>query len=81
MQTPPRVCLRPNLREVLGNQRSEFEHPPADRLIADIQSTLRQEILNIPVAQSEPEIELDGMPNDVRWKSMASIGNGLYGPS
>jgi RNA polymerase sigma factor (sigma-70 family) len=45
-----RVSFRPDRSQVLGNQRSDFEHPPADRLIADSQATLCQEIFDIPVA-------------------------------
>jgi hypothetical protein len=76
---PPRVTLRTGLPQVLGNRGSEFEHPAADCLIADNEATLRQEVLNIAVAQSESEIEPNGMPDDVRRKSMPSVGNWLHG--
>jgi hypothetical protein len=42
--------------------------------------SLCQEVLNIAVAQSKPEIKPDGMPDDVRRESMARIGNWLHGP-
>jgi hypothetical protein len=48
---PAWETLRTGLPQVPGNYRTEFEHPPADRLIADNQATLCQEILNITVAQ------------------------------
>jgi hypothetical protein len=51
---------------ILGNRRTEFEHPSADCLIADNEATLCQEVLNIAIAQSEPEIKPDGTPDDVR---------------
>jgi hypothetical protein len=76
---PPGVTLRTGLPQVPGNRGAEFEHPPSNCLIADNEATLRQEVLNIAVAQSEPEIEPDGMPDDVRRKSMPSIGNWLHG--
>jgi len=79
IEMPPRVTLRTGLSQAPGTPRTEFEHPPADGLIANNEATLGQEILNIAVAQSEPEIEPDGMPDDIRWKSTASIGNGLHG--
>jgi hypothetical protein len=74
---PPAVTLRTGLPQVPGNHRTEFEYPSADRLIADYEATLGQEVLNIAVAQGEPEIEPDSVPNDIRWKSMARIGNCL----
>jgi hypothetical protein len=57
----------------------KFENPPTDRLIANRQSALSQEILDIPVAQSKPEVEPDSVPDDVWRKSVAGIGNGLHG--
>ena len=48
-------------------------------LIAHRQSALSQEILDIPVAQGEPEVEPDSVPDDVWRKSVAGIGNGLHG--
>ena len=72
--------MRTGLPQVPGHHRTEFEHPAADRLFADNEATLRQEVLNIAVAQSEPEIKPDGMADDVRRKSVPSIANGLHGP-
>jgi hypothetical protein len=60
---------------------SEFENPPADRLIANRQSALRQEILDIPVAQGKPEIKPDSAPDDIRRKSVTSIEGGLHDPT
>ena len=57
----------------------EFQNPPTDRLIAHRQSALIQEILDIPVAQGEPEVEPDSVPDDIWRKSVAGIGNGLHG--
>jgi hypothetical protein len=52
---------------------------PTDQLIANRQSALSQEILDIPVAESKPEIEPDSVPDDVWRKSVVGIGNGLHG--
>jgi hypothetical protein len=43
-------------------------------------SALGQEFLHVPVAQCEPEIEPDGVPDDVGWKLMACVGDGLHAP-
>ena len=71
--------FRPGSTQVLGNDRPEFEKPATDRLIADRQSALSQEILDIPVAQGEPEVEADSVSDDIRRKSVVGIGNGLHG--
>jgi hypothetical protein len=42
-------------------------------------SALSQEILDIPVAQGEPEVEPDSVPDDIWRKSVVGIGNGLHG--
>jgi hypothetical protein len=47
------------------------------RFIADHQSAFSQKILDIPIAQREPEVEPDSMSDDVRWKSVAGVGDGL----
>jgi hypothetical protein len=65
---------------LLGNHGAEFEHPTADPLVADNEATLRQAIFDIPVAESKPQIEPDGMADDIRRKSVPSIANGLHGP-
>ena len=43
-------------------------------------SALSQKILDIPIAQREPEVEPDSMSDDVRWKSVAGVGDGLHDP-
>src|ERR1700726_18133 len=78
---PPTVGLAPYCTQVLGNYRPEFENPPTDRFIADHQSALSQKILDFPIAQREPEVEPDSMSDDVRWKSVAGVGNGLHDPT
>jgi len=42
----------------------EFVNPPTDRLIADHQPALNEEILDIPVAQGEPKKEPDSVPDE-----------------
>jgi hypothetical protein len=50
VKMPPRVIFRPDLPQIPWHAWSEFEHPPTDRLIADNQSALSEEILDVPVA-------------------------------
>jgi hypothetical protein len=48
----------------LGNDKPEFENPPTDRLLANRQSAPSQEILDVPVAQDESEVEPDSVLDD-----------------
>jgi hypothetical protein len=64
-----------------GKRRPEFENPPADRLIGDVESALGQEFLNISMAQCEPEVEPDSVPDDPRRELVSSIGDGLDPPT
>jgi hypothetical protein len=68
IEMPPTVGFRPYRTQVLGNYWPEFKNPPTDRFIADHKSALSQKILDIPIAQREPEVEPDSM-------SMTSGGN------
>jgi hypothetical protein len=47
--------------------------------ISNRQSALSQEILDIPAAQGEPEVEPDSVPDDIWRKLVVGIGNGLHG--
>jgi hypothetical protein len=42
--------------QVLRNHRTEFQHPAPHTLIRDLKSTLRQEILDVAVAQRKAQI-------------------------
>jgi hypothetical protein len=69
--------VRPQLAEIAGESKAELENPSPDCLIGDKEPPFRQQIFHIPVAQGEPEIKPDGMPDDLGWKVVASIGDAL----
>ena len=56
----------------------EFKNPPTNRFIADHQSALSQKILDIPIAQREPEVEPDRLLNDRWWESVAAVADSLH---
>src|SRR5436189_16725 len=53
--------------------RREFQHPAAHRLVRDIEPALGEKLLDIAVAQGEPEIQPDGVLDDDRGKAMAAV--------
>jgi hypothetical protein len=44
--------------------RAELQSPAADRLVGHIDATLGEHILDVAVAQTEAEIEPNGLLND-----------------
>jgi len=52
---------------------AKLDTPEADRFSADGDSSLREEILYVPVTQVESIVEPDSIGNDVRWKSVTLI--------
>ncbi len=57
---------------------SEFQHPQTNRLLADFDPSLCEKILNIPVAHRKPEIEPNGMLDNIRVKAVAPIREFLH---
>jgi hypothetical protein len=55
--------LGPQLAQVAGESRPELEHPSPDRLRGGVDTTLSQEFLDVALAQGEPGIEPDGVPD------------------
>ena len=51
----------------------EFQHPQTDRLIADVDSSLREKILDIPVAHRKTKIDPNGFSDYVGMKAVATV--------
>src|SRR5712671_5350603 len=52
--------------------------PAADGLVADAQTSRGQQILDVSVAQGEPQIEPNCVANDFGWEAVAGVGNGAH---
>jgi hypothetical protein len=53
--------------------RSERVAPDADRLVGDDDSSLAQQVLDIPVTEIETIVEPDGVRNDLSRKPVALV--------
>src|SRR5438045_5488300 len=53
-----------------GDRRSEFEHPTANALVGNVEPALGKQLLNIAIAQAEPEAQPDGRLDDDRREAM-----------
>ena len=54
-----------------GEQRPELQYPSSDRFVGDIQTTLRKEIFDVPIAERETHIEPNGVSDDRGRKLVA----------
>ena len=55
------------------DNRPEFQHPAAHRLVRDIEPALREKLLHIAVAQGETQVQPDGVLDDNRRKAVAAV--------
>jgi hypothetical protein len=69
------------LSQVLRDGGAELQDPAPDRLIGEAKTALGQQLLNVAVAQREPQIKPDRMLGD-RWReAMAATGEGGHAQS
>jgi hypothetical protein len=61
----------------VGVHATEFQSPAPDRLIGDIEPALGQDFLDVSTAQGEPDVEPNGMSNDLGWEVMTAVRDGL----
>ena len=73
VEMPPPVRPRPSSSQLARNDPAELQSPAADRLVGHINATLGEHILDVAVAQSEAEIQPDGLLYDDAWKAVAAI--------
>ncbi len=59
---------------------SEFQHPQTNRLVADIDSSFREEVFDITVAHRETEIEPNGLPDYVGVEAVSPVRDILHAP-
>jgi hypothetical protein len=55
----------------LGELRREALDPPIDRDVVDLDPTLGQQLLDVPVGEAEPQVPADGQGDDLRWEPVS----------
>ena len=70
------------MTELLGVGRPELAAPEADRLVADTNPTLGEQVFDVTMAQVEAEVQPDGVADDFRWEAMTAVQGGVdrHGP-
>lgn len=64
-----------------GNRRAEAGDPGPDRLVADGDAPLRQQLLDVAQAEREPGVEPDGVLDDDPGKAEPAADNGAHAGS
>ena len=58
--------------------RSEFVAPQSNSLVADLNTTLNEQVFNIAVTEAEAMVEPNGILNDFRWESIKWVNLGRH---
>ena len=81
IQVPSSRWIGSGSSKILGEEAAEFQGPTTDCLVADVDAALGQHFLDIAKAEGEPEVEPDGLPNDVGREPVALERDCLHGHS
>jgi hypothetical protein len=60
-------------------RRTELAAPLTDGFVADNDAAGGQDLLDLPIAQREAEVEPHGVSNNLGWRPMAFVGGGRGG--
>lgn len=71
VQVPPRRRRWPPFPQAPGDQRTKLDRPAANGFVADLDSALSQQFLDIPKAQAVAEIQPHRMSDHIARKAMA----------
>ena len=61
--------------------RTELQHPSPHRFVGDVEPSFGQGLLDIAIAQSEPQIEPDRVLDDLRREAMAEVAERSHATS
>jgi len=66
IEMPSTRRRRPTPTQVRRDRRAKFQRPASDRLVADLDPALRQQLLHVPEAQGEAEVQPHRIADHVR---------------
>jgi hypothetical protein len=58
----------------LRELRCEAMNPPVDAYVVDLDAALRQEFLDVPVGEAEPQVPADRQGDDLGWEPVPGEG-------
>ena len=76
---------KPSASQLASNDGAELQSPTARPLVGRVDTALGEHVLDVAIAQSEAEIEPEGLLEDDAWIAVAVISElvhkqTLYGP-
>jgi len=80
VKVPSVIRPRALAHQAGGNLGPEFHRPATDALVTDVDASLSQQFLDIPITERETIVQPNCMADDVRWKLMASVRDRLHHP-
>jgi hypothetical protein len=81
IEVPDVAWPRPALAQLGGEISPEAETPAADALVADDNTPLGQDQLDVAQAQAEQVVEPDGVLDDLDWEAVPGVPDGSDGIS
>lgn len=75
VKMPSAGMLAPTPTDAPGVDTAELEDPSSDRFVGDVDTALRQKILDVAKTQLEPEVEPDRMCDDLGRKPVALVAD------
>jgi len=58
----------------LGELRGEALDPPVDRDVVDLDAAFRQELLDVSIGKTEPQVPADRQGDDFAWEPVPGEG-------
>lgn len=78
IQMPGHMWSGPTLAQIASNQRPKVVRSLPNRLIGNKNTTFGQQIFHIAEARGEPDIEPDGLMDDLTRKPIPAIADFLH---
>ena len=80
-EMPSRGRAAATAAKLSGKKRSELQNPAPHGLVGDIQPALGEQILNVAIAEREPDTQPHCVPDDRRRKLVTSERDDCHSPS
>ncbi|BDP43353.1 hypothetical protein DAETH_33220 (plasmid) [Deinococcus aetherius] len=71
VQMPPRTPTGFSMTQFLDEERREFDVPPSEGFVADLNTALVEQFLNVTLAEGEAVLEPQGVADDAQGKTVA----------
>jgi hypothetical protein len=81
VEMPLRGRAKATAAKLPSKKRSELQDPAPDRLVGNVETPFREELLDVAIAEREPGIQPHCVPDDRRRKLVTSERDGCHLPS